>query len=155
MKIWAQRCLIFTFLVLPANLQCQLICLLNGNCSCENEKVSPNLTITTPVTLTGVIYDASGATILFDKTLIQIRNPKSNQVLFSAALDEKGRFNLGNVPAGSFRLVALWAQEKKLRRLPLFDQPKQAVCSSRSECHLEIILALHGTDLPYEFCPPK
>jgi hypothetical protein len=115
----------------------------------------PNLTIAKPVKLTGVLFDPSGAPIQFNKTVIQVRNSRNNGVLFSAVLDEKGRFDLGVVPVGNFRLIALWEQGAKVRRLPLFDQPKPVSCSGENECHLEIVLAVHGTDEPFESCPPK
>lgn len=146
--------LLATFL-LPPGLQGQLICNPPEICSCEKEEVSPNLTIGTAVRLTGVLFDASGAPIQFNRTIVQVLNPKNNEILSSATLDEKGRFDLGVVPAGRFRLIAFWSQEKKARRLPLFDQPKALSCTGENECHLQILLALHGTDQRFEFCPPK
>jgi hypothetical protein len=148
-------CGIFAAVLFPAVLQGQLICNPPSICSCENEKVLPNLTIERPVKLTGSMIDPSGAPIQFHKTMIQVRNPGNNEVLFSAVLDEQGRFDLGTIPVGSFRLIAFWVQGEKARRLPLFDQPKPVSCSSENECELKIVLALHGTDQQFEFCPPK
>jgi hypothetical protein len=155
MKSWLRICGIVAVFSLPVGLHGQLICLPSGNCSCENEKISPNLTIARPVKLTGALIDPSGAPLHFNMTTIQVRNLKNNEVLFSSILDEQGRFDLGTVPAGKFRLVAFWMEEKRVRRLPLFDQPKPVFCLSENECKLEIVLALHGTDQPFEFCPPK
>jgi hypothetical protein len=87
--------------------------------------------------------------------MIQVRNPGNNKVLSSAVLDEQGRFDLGTVPAGRFRLIAFWTQAKKVSRLPLLDQPESVYCSSENECELKIVLVLHGTDQRFEFCPPK
>jgi hypothetical protein len=155
MRNYARICIALSMLLLPANLQCQFICTTAGNCSCENEKVLPNLTIANRAKLTGVLFDPSAAPIQFNKTVIQVRNPKNNKVLFSAVLDDKGRFDFGTVPIGTFRLIALWEQGTNVRRLPLFDQPKPVLCSGENECHLEIVLTMHGTDQPFEFCPPK
>jgi hypothetical protein len=155
MKNWIQICIAISTLLIPANLYCQLICNPTAICSCDKEEVSPNLTIASPVKLTGALYDASGAPIQFHKTIIQMRNAKNNKVLLSTVLDEKGRFDLGNVPAGRFRLIAMWEKEKEVVRLPLFDQPKPVSCSGENACHLDIVLALHGTDQRFESCPPK
>jgi hypothetical protein len=155
MKSWFRICSLLTILLLPSSLQGQLICNPPELCSCEKEEVSPNLTIATTVRLTGALFDASGAPIQFNRTIVQVLNPKSNQILTSAILDEEGRFDLGIVPPGRFRLIAFWSQEKKVIRLPLFDQPKPVSCRGEDECHLEILLALHGTDQRFESCPPK
>ena len=155
MKSWLQICAILAISLLPVGLRGQLICLPTGNCSCENEKVSPNLTIAKPVKLTGSLSDQTGVPIHFNMTTIQVRSPWKNEVLSSAILDENGRFDLGTIPAGKYRLVAFWMEEKRIRRLPLFDQPKPVFCSSENDCKLNIVLAIHATDQPFEFCPPK
>jgi hypothetical protein len=148
-------CGIFAAVLFPVLLQGQLICNPPSICSCENEKVSPNLTIERPVKLTGLLVDPSGAPIQFNRTTVQVRKPGNHEVLFSAVLDRQGRFDLGTVPAGRFRLIAFWTQPEKVSRLPLFDQPKPVSCSSANKCELKIVLALHGTDQGFEFCPPK
>jgi hypothetical protein len=155
MRRWLKLCSIIAIFLLPAGLIGQLICLPPGGCSCEDEKVSPNLTIVNQVRLTGFLSDATGAPIQFNGTTIQVRDSLKNNVLFSATLDQQGRFDLGKVPAGKYRLVAFRMEGKKASRLPLFDQPKPVACSSENECKLDIALVMHGTDLPYEFCPPK
>ena len=152
-KNWRQLCIAISTLLISASLSGQLLCIPPSSCSCDNEKMSPNLTIASPVKLTGVLYDASGAHIQF--AIIQVRELKSNKTLFSAALDEDGRFNLGTVPTGRFRLIAMRRKGKDLVRLPLFDQPKPVSCSVENVCHLEIVLGTHGTDQPFEFCPPR
>ena len=155
LKSWIQIFIAISTLLIPANLYCQLICNPPEICSCDKEKVSPNLTIASPVKLTGALYDASGAPIRFNKTIIQVRDAENNKVLSSAALNEKGRFDLGTVPAGRFRLIAMWEKEKGVARLPLFDQPKPVSCSGENVCNLEIVLESHGTDQRFESCPPK
>jgi hypothetical protein len=117
--------------------------------------VTPNLTIAKPVKLTGYISDRTGAPMHLNETTIQVRKPWKNKVLFSAIVDEQGRFDLGTIPAGKYRLVTFWMEGKRVRRLPLFDQPKPMFCSSENECQLKIELELHGTDEQFEFCPPK
>jgi hypothetical protein len=155
MKSWIQISIAIMALLVPANLYCQLICNPPEICSCDKEKVSPNLTIANPVKLTGALYDATGEPIRFNRTVIQVRDAENNKVLLSAVLDEEGRFDLGTVPAGRFRLIAMWEKEHEVARLPLFDQPKPVSCSGENGCHLQIVLALHGTDQRFESCPPK
>lgn len=147
--------LVLASLLLPAGLGCQLVCGPRQNCSCGKEKVSPNLTVSNPVRLTGALYDPTGAPIQFEKTIIQVRNAKNEEVLFSTELDNKGRFDLGIVPAGRFRLIPIWKKDKEVARLPGFDQPKPSSCSGEKECDLRTVLSLHGTDQLFEFCPPK
>jgi hypothetical protein len=151
MKSWLRICSVVAFFVLPTVAKGQLL----GNHPCENEEVSPNLTIAKPVKLTGALFDQTGEPIQYNETIIQVRNPWKNKVLFSAVLDPQGRFDLGTVPAGKYRLVAFRKEGKKVSRLPLFDQPKPVFCSSEQECKLEIVLAIHATDQPFEFCAPK
>jgi len=122
---------------------------------CEDEKVLPNLSIAKPVMLSGILLDESGAPIVFDKTLVQIKDQKTNKVLLSASLDERGHFNLGPVPAGEFRFIAIWLKDGKLQRLPTTDQPKDLFCSVDKECNLTIVIHFHGSDNPIDFCPPK
>lgn len=139
----------------PAMLRCQLVCIPASICACENETVAPNLTVSRPVKLTGTLKDPTGAPIRYQKSSIQVRNAKGGKVISSTSLDEKGTFSLGIVPAGEFRLIAFWEHDRKISRLPLFDQPKPEICPGDKECHLDIVLAVHGTDQRFEFCPPK
>ena len=119
MKSWLQICGVVGILLLSATLRSQIICLPSGNCSCENEKVSANLTISNPVKLTGSLIDPSRAPIQFSGTIIQVGNPKNDEVLFSAELDQHGRFDFGIVPAGKYRLIAFRMEGKKARRCPI------------------------------------
>jgi hypothetical protein len=162
MRNWLRICALLAIFLLPAGLKGQLLCIdarngrsIEGDCSCKGEKVSPNLTIARPVKLTGSLFDETGAPIRFNGATIQVRDPSKNNVLFSAKLDQQGRFDLGMVPAGKYRLVAFRMEGKMASRLPLFDQPKPVACSSGNECKLDILLVVHGTDQPFEFCPPK
>ena len=151
MRNWLGICGLLAIFLLPDGIRGQLL----GNLPCGREIVTPNLSITKPVKLIGSISDTTGSPIQYNKTIIQVRNLKKDTVLSSAVLDELGRFDLGIVPVGNYRLVVFRMEGKKVIRLPLFDQPKPVSCLSEKECKLEIVLALHGTDQPFEFCPPK
>ena len=160
MRSWMRTCSALTLFLLPIGLQSQLGCFppgTPGKCSCEDEKVSPNLTIAKPVRLTGSLLDAWGKPLRYNQSIIRIdvRDPLKNQALSSAAIDERGRFDLGKVPAGKYRLIAFRMLGNKPGRLPLLDQPKPVSCSSENRCKLDIFLTMRETDLPYTFCPPK
>ena len=122
---------------------------------CKDEVSSPNLSIASSVRLTGVLLDPTGAPITFEKTMVQLKDPRSNAALRSVPLDSEGRFDLGAVPAGEFRLIAVMLKNGKPARLPLADQPKALSCSKADQCRLEITIHFHGTDDPVDLCPPK
>lgn len=145
-------CLIF---LIAASASAQFICVPGKNCSCEDERVVPNLTVAQPARFEGALFDPSGAPITFEKTTVEVVSPSTDKVLASASLNEEGRFDLGIIPAGKFRIIALWQQNGKAKRLPLFDQPTPITCSAAGDCEIKIVLKLHGTDQPFEFCPPK
>jgi hypothetical protein len=122
---------------------------------CKDEKVLQNLSVAKPTKLSGVLLDETGAPIVFEKTLVQIRDQKTNAPLLSAPLDAMGQFDLGRVPAGEFRFLAVQLKAGKTLRLPLADQPKALLCSDDAECRLKIVIHFHGSDNPIDFCPPK
>jgi hypothetical protein len=129
--------------------------------ACNAEKTPANLSVSSPVHLTGKLIDASGAPIDFDslksgyQTIIQIRNPDSREVIFAVPLRKNGEFEFELVPAASYRLIAVWMHDGKFGRLPLADQPEQLACKEEKDCRLVATIRLHGTDNPIDFCPPK
>jgi len=151
MMNWLQICGLLVMFLSPASVRCQLLQYL----PCEREVITPNLIVAKPVKLTGTISTRAGQLIHLNGTTIQVRKPWKNKVLFSAIVDEQGRFDFGVIPAGKFRLVTFWMEGKRVRRLPLFDQPKLMSCSNDNECQLKIELEMHATDEQFEFCPPK
>jgi len=128
---------------------------------CENEPAPANLTIARPVRLLGSLIDSVGAQVDFDhvvtgtKTIIQIRDPKNGAVLFEAPLQKESLFQFDLIPAGSFRLIAIWTKDGKVRRLPLADEPTPMTCGAGPVCRLDAVIHFHGTDNPIDMCPPK
>jgi len=92
-------------LCVQALARAQLICVQGKNCSCNDERVSPNLVVAKTAKLDGSIFDPSGSPMAFEKTVVEVRNLRNNSVLHSAVFDEKGNFDLGPVPTGRFRFV--------------------------------------------------
>jgi len=81
--------------------------------------------------------------------------PKTGTVLQSVGA-KNGTFNLGEVKAGSYRLIVVNYEKQSIERLPLVDQPKSLICAdSAPVCRLSVVLTFHGTDDTIDFCPPK
>jgi hypothetical protein len=141
----------------PGNLFSQLVC--SGDaCACDKEKaLETNFDVEKPVHVTGVLIEAaSQLPFVFDDTIIEVRRPETRTVIVHVKVNKEGQFNLGLLPAGKYRLIA--AREKqngKLERMPLADQPAPMSCTGDSSCKVLAIQHLHGTDLPFEFCPPQ
>jgi hypothetical protein len=165
-----QFLVIVVFLSIAARAHSQVLCIDNsGNpCSaaeirkkCAEEKVGPNLTLLKAAKVTGVLLDGTGAPVDFDwtrfgmKTVLQVRDLKTNEVLYSAPLLEMGRFEFSKIPAGQFRLLAVWTKGSAVSRLPLADEPRAMSCSDAPECQVTAVIHFHGTDDFYDSCPPK
>ena len=136
---------------------CQLVCTGNA-CSCDHEKTPPpNLSVTKLAHVSGILVEeTTGLPFVFENTIVQVRTVGEKSVIATAAVDSQGGFDLGIIPAGQYRLIAARRlQNGKLERQPLADQPKPMECSGESDCSIRAIQHIHGTDLPFEFCPPQ
>lgn len=128
---------------------------------CDEEKVPSSLMIAKSARVKGELLDDSGAFVNFDKTvleiktLIQIKDPKAGAILFSVPLRENGQFEFESIPAGEYRLVAVWFKDGEFRRLPLAEQPRTMSCTEAAECNINAIIHFHGTDNPIDSCPPR
>jgi len=128
---------------------------------CKEEPAPANLLVACPVQLTGTLIDSTGAIVEFDnvksdhQTIVQIRNAESGEIIFAVPLRKTGEFKFDLVPAGSYRLIAVWMHDGKFARLPLADQPTQMACKEEKECHIVATIRFHGTDNPIDLCPPR
>ena len=124
---------------------------------CREEAVRPNLSVAKAVHVSGILVEEStGAPMAFKNEIVQVRDPKSMAILISASVNESGLFDLGVVPFGEFRLLAVIKKaDGSLERLPETDQPNRIICTEESDCKVKAIQHIHGTDWFYEFCPPK
>ena len=135
----------------------QLVCT-GDACSCENETTPPpNFSVSKAAHVTGtLIEEESGAPFAFENTIVQVRTIKERLAIVTATVDSRGQFDLGIIPAGQYRLIAARRlQNGKLERQPEADQPKSMACTGGSDCSITAVQHLHGTDLPFEFCPPQ
>jgi hypothetical protein len=153
------KLIVFIAIVFPSNLAVgQLVCA-GDACSCENEKTPPpNLSVSATVHVIGnLIEEQSKAPFVFENTVVQVRTIKDRHVIATSTVDSNGKFDLGSIPPGQYRLIAARRlQDGKLERQPLADQPKPMSCSGAlSDCAITAVQHLHGTDMPFEFCPPQ
>ena len=163
--------LAFFALIEPITMQSQWICVGKDGkpCTdkevdemvCQPEKAPANLFVSHQVRLIGTLLDPTGAPINFDavrpgnRSIVQIKDLKSAQILFAVPLRSNGEFEFESVPAGDFRLIVVWMKDGKFSRLPLADQPKALFCSDAKECRVSTTITFHGSDNPVDWCPPK
>ena len=115
---------------------------------CDNERVQPNLRLTTPAHISGEVLDASDAA--FNDTRLELRKHESGskrewKPYRSVMTDAQGHFDLGSVNSGQYRLLVpqrAWIQ------------PEDLACP-RSACSLHIVLRPAPTDSLYSTCPVK
>ena len=132
----------------------QLICM-GDACKCENEQAPPpNLSVAQAVHVTGKLTDELGIPFVFE--IVQVRTIKEKAIIVTAAIDSHGRFDLGIVPAGQYRLIAARRlQDGKLERQALAGQPSPMSCSGEHACSITAIQHIYETELPFESCPPQ
>jgi hypothetical protein len=126
---------------------------LTGSYKCEEEQVRPNLHMGESASVSGTVLDESGAT--FSQIILRIQNPHNTWVLMSTNVNDKGKFDFGQVPVGEFRLVPVKLVDGKGTRVSGFDPPRSLTCFDGKKCELRVILPARPTDLPYGNCPPK
>jgi hypothetical protein len=122
---------------------------------CKREPTPANFRVVKATHFSGVLLDESGAPITLDHPVAQLRDAVIGKALFTSSLDDRGRFDFAAVPAGDFRFIVFSVVGDKPKRLPLLDQPKPLHCDGESECKVRVVLEMHGTDNPMDFCPPK
>jgi hypothetical protein len=120
---------------------------------CEEEQLRPNLHIAEAANVSGIVLDASGATL--PGIVLQIQNPHNTWVLKSIAVSDKGEFDFGRIPPGEFRLVPVKFSNGKASRIPGFDPPRDLTCFDGKPCELRVTLPTKSTDQPFENCPPR
>ena len=130
---------------------------------CASEPAPANLELSEDKFVTGTVLDVSGATFndvdatgvnLIDVG-VELRAPNTSVVLQSTAA-RNGTFDFGKVKAGSYRMVVVKRSPRGPERLKLWDQAKSLACKgSTTKCEITVVLTIHGTDNPIDFCPPK
>lgn len=121
---------------------------------CASEPAPVNFELSKDRIVTGVIKDQTGAK--FDGPIgVQLRVPERGTILRSVVA-RQAKFSLGQVKAGSYRLIVVKLGKRGVERLVMFDQPKSLICANDSGiCSLSIVPSVHGSDNPIDYCPPK
>jgi hypothetical protein len=112
---------------------------------CREIKVTPNLVLRQQTLISGRVLDTSGAP--FENSKIELRaykSPLEQVTIQTATTDSQGRFALGRIPAGEYRLLASPTRA--------FEQAEALNCEL-STCNLEIKLRPTPTDMPDSQCP--
>ena len=114
--------------------------------NCESEPVDPNLVVTQTTQVEGTIQDQTGAPLTDSPVRLRkyVSARKQNESRITST-DSAGRFDLGNVKPGKYRLLASPHRG--------FAQPAELKCSAEKSCSLKIVLKVNPTDLPYAGCP--
>lgn len=123
---------------------------------CASEPAPANLELPQDKVVSGTVLDESGAKFGdIYPVLLQLRVPKTEAILSSVEVKD-GAFDLGAVKAGSYRLIVVKQGKQSIERPPGFDQPGSMACSgATTTCNLAVILKVHATDNPIDFCQPK
>ena len=139
---------VLLFVAMASLAECQLVS--NGPPDphdCDKLKVQPNLTIELDTRIHGRLIDASGDPFRNSKVELRAFLSPTKQVITSTVMtDDNGNFQIEDVKAGRYRLVASQARG--------FQQPELQKCKSR-ECELSITLHPGSSDTPDSICPPR
>jgi hypothetical protein len=112
---------------------------------CKKIKVKPNLVLHQDTVISGRVLDTSGAPFQSSKIEIRVYNSPLEQVTVQTTItDAQGRFALGRIPAGQYRLLASPTRAFLQAESPNCDQ---------NTCNLEIKLRPGPTDMPDNQCP--
>jgi len=110
------------------------------------ERITPNLHVSRSTQVKGRVLDATGAP--FEHSRVELRRYVSEleqTPLRTVTTDATGKFNLGTVAEGQYRLLASPTRA--------FHQADEMWCSSVNGCFLDITLQANPTDMPDSQCP--
>jgi hypothetical protein len=121
------------------------------------ENSAANLVVPNRTHVWGLLIDPTGAPFEHPNAglTVQLRDPKTAEVIASSPVSQMGTFGLGTVGQGAYRLIAVLLADGKATRFKGWTQPKGLACGDSDECTLAMSLGVGGTDNPIDFCPPK
>jgi hypothetical protein len=113
---------------------------------CEKvERLIPNLRVNEMAHIFGSVIDGSGEPFKDSKIELRVYISAKQQALLKTIMtDENGKFDLGKVEPGKYRLLASPTR--------VFEQPQELTCDAEA-CKLDLTLRANGTDLPASVCP--
>ena len=119
------------------------MCCTTGDC--KNRHIKPNLQLSNPTHLFGVLADPSGAP--FKRSKVELRrwiSATDQSSLKMVETDDNGRFDIGMIEAGRYRFLPSASGG--------FRQPESLSCPE-TECRVELVLQVNDTDTPESVCP--
>ncbi len=114
---------------------------------CKNRHIKPNLQLSKPTHLFGVLADPSGAP--FKRSKVELRkwiSATDQASLKVVETDNGGRFDIGMIEAGRYRFLPSASRG--------FKQPESLSCPE-AECRVELVLQVNPTDTPDSVCPVR
>jgi hypothetical protein len=148
MKSLTRSLVIVTLLVASCSCLAQLVQIGPGPDDpnyCANEPVKPNLHLQSGVVVKGRLSDRSGAWFANKKVEIRRLVSTTKQVVVAnTTTDGEGRFDLGLIAKGDYRLVASSTRA--------FRQPSENWCKPNLPCVLNLVLDVNPRDQPYSQC---
>ena len=115
---------------------------------CNNaEHIKPNLRVNAATHISGRVVDQAGAPLKLSKVELRTYISEKQQIPVKTVItNEDGRFDLGSVGPGKYRLLPSLMRDYKT--------PQHLSCTS-GECNLAINLRFNPTDLPLSACPVR
>jgi len=110
------------------------------------EKIHPNFEVQGQIHVLGTVRDETTAP--FTNSRVELRKYISQRKQVSVRVvstDSAGRFDLGIVSRGKYRLLASPTRA--------FKQPAALQCQNIDKCELKITLIVSPTDMPDSQCP--
>jgi hypothetical protein len=124
-------------------------------CAREARQAAPaNLSVPVDEPVTGHAYDQGENAWIFPGASVLLRTVPGQETIASAAIEQDGRFSLGIVKAGSYRLVFVRMQGGVAQR-PGSYQPEQLSCEGSNACEVKVRLVATPTDQVTDMCPPR
>jgi hypothetical protein len=110
------------------------------------EKIRPNLDLRDQVHVLGTVRDESTAPFVSSRVELRRYFSQRNEVRVRVvSTDDHGRFDLGIVKPGKYRLLASPTRA--------FKQPSALQCQNGDMCELKITLIANPTDMLDSQCP--
>jgi hypothetical protein len=109
------------------------------------EHITPNLRLSQNARISGVVFDQTGAPFKRSPIELRIYLSEARQAsMKKTTTDEQGKFDLGEIKAGQYRLLASPTR--------VFGQSKLLTCADK-DCILHVELPANPTDMPTFNCP--
>jgi hypothetical protein len=125
-------------------------------CAAELRKPAPaNLFVPVDEQVTGRLMDQADAPLGGPDIALLIKDVPGQTVLGTATPGQDGRFSLGPLKSGYYRLLAARRNNGSIERLAPFSPPAAIECQGTNPCEVDIRLIGGATDQVTDTCPPR